>query len=350
LGAIALLLAFIIAISINLVLGRKPECNCFGQLHSEPIGWPTLARNCILVGFAGLVFWQARNGSPMSVVSWTTGLSNAETVSILLGIAALVFIASESWLTFHLLQQNGRLLLRMDALEAQLGNSGMASLPAIAPAGLPIGNPAPAFELPVLSGNSVLALDTLLGDRRPLVLVFSDPNCGQCSALLPDMARWERQYADTISIALISHGSEEANRGKIGQHRLKHVLLQKGREIAEAYLVKGTPSAVLIGIDGKIASFLAMGSQAIASLVAKAAGTQPIASASANGRSNGASPAGPVGLRIGQPAPSLKLPDLTGKMIDLSSFKGRETLVLFWNPNCAFCAKMLPDLKRWEED
>src|SRR5580700_928891 len=37
-GAIALLLVFITSISINLAQGRKPSCNCFGQLHSEPVG------------------------------------------------------------------------------------------------------------------------------------------------------------------------------------------------------------------------------------------------------------------------------------------------------------------------
>src|SRR5919108_6031571 len=44
-GALALLLLFIAGIAINLARGRTPDCYCFGALHSEPIGWPTLARN-----------------------------------------------------------------------------------------------------------------------------------------------------------------------------------------------------------------------------------------------------------------------------------------------------------------
>src|SRR3712207_7952948 len=35
LGAVALLLLFIVGISINLARGRKPDCHCFGQLHSS---------------------------------------------------------------------------------------------------------------------------------------------------------------------------------------------------------------------------------------------------------------------------------------------------------------------------
>jgi uncharacterized membrane protein YphA (DoxX/SURF4 family) len=39
LGALALLLAFVAGISLNLARGNQPECHCFGQLHSAPAGW-----------------------------------------------------------------------------------------------------------------------------------------------------------------------------------------------------------------------------------------------------------------------------------------------------------------------
>src|SRR5437764_13665199 len=45
LGALGLLVAFTFGIGINLAQGRRPDCHCFGQLHSEPVGCPTLARN-----------------------------------------------------------------------------------------------------------------------------------------------------------------------------------------------------------------------------------------------------------------------------------------------------------------
>lgn len=38
LGALALLLAFVAGISLNLARGNQPECHCFGQLHSAPAG------------------------------------------------------------------------------------------------------------------------------------------------------------------------------------------------------------------------------------------------------------------------------------------------------------------------
>jgi thiol-disulfide isomerase/thioredoxin len=36
--------------------------------------------------------------------------------------------------------------------------------------------------------------------------------------------------------------------------------------------------------------------------------------------------------------------------VELRTFRGEETLVLFWNPKCGFCQKMLPDLKEWEKN
>jgi thiol-disulfide isomerase/thioredoxin len=52
--------------------------------------------------------------------------------------------------------------------------------------------------------------------------------------------------------------------------------------------------------------------------------------------------------KVGEPAPVVRLPDLEGKETSLEDFKGEETLVLFWSPDCGFCQEMLPDLKEWE--
>src|SRR5206468_10420404 len=61
-----------------------------------------------------------------------------------------------------------------------------------------------------------------------------------------------------------------------------------------------------------------------------------------------AAAAAPSGVPVGQPAPPLQLPDLDGKPVALADYRGRETVVLFWNPDCGFCQQMLPDLKAWE--
>jgi hypothetical protein len=35
-GAFVLLLLFVLMIVVNLAVGRRPDCHCFGQLHSTP--------------------------------------------------------------------------------------------------------------------------------------------------------------------------------------------------------------------------------------------------------------------------------------------------------------------------
>jgi hypothetical protein len=44
-GALALLAIFIFGIAVNMARGRRPDCHCFGQIHSAPVGWTTLVRN-----------------------------------------------------------------------------------------------------------------------------------------------------------------------------------------------------------------------------------------------------------------------------------------------------------------
>jgi len=37
-------------------------------------------------------------------------------------------------------------------------------------------------------------------------------------------------------------------------------------------------------------------------------------------------------------------------MLDLADYRGERTLVVFWNPGCGFCQRMLDDLKAWESN
>lgn len=51
-----------------------------------------------------------------------------------------------------------------------------------------------------------------------------------------------------------------------------------------------------------------------------------------------------AGLPVGSEAPDFELPDLMGVPRKLSEFRGRDLLLIFFNPECGFCAKMAPDL------
>jgi len=375
LGALALLLAFIVGIAINMAKGNHPDCHCFGQLHSEPAGWPTLIRNSILGAIALFVVATGRDlfsfsneDAGYSAFAWLGRLTAWELVVTIVGALAIVAIAAEGWLLVQIFGQNGRMLLRLDALETMI-NEGKAAKPEMrtAPAsaleeksGLPEGTPAPSFSLEDLAGETV-TLDSLRADGKPVLLIFADPNCGPCNTLFPDVAKWQREHGSQLTIAVISRGAAEANRNKATQHGISRILLQKDREVAQAYKSSGTPSAVLIRPDGTIGSEMAGGAIAVRQLVSKIVADLAAAPAAANAQSNGGqepvravAPANgaaePPRLKPGDAAPNFSLPDLEGKTVSLSDFKGSKTLLLFFSPHCGFCRRMLNDLKAWEEN
>src|SRR5215216_3761866 len=130
LGALGLLLLFVVGISMNLARGRKPECHCFGQVHSAPAGWKTLARNGVLAAVAGFVLWEGYGGGAgPSALAWLGALSAAQLVGLLGGVLVLALLAGQWWFLVHLLRQNGRLLVRLEALEASLAAGGSAVAP-----------------------------------------------------------------------------------------------------------------------------------------------------------------------------------------------------------------------------
>jgi len=332
-----------------------------------------LIRNSIL-GLVGLyivffgrdIFSFSNEDAGYSLVAWIGDLSTWELIASILGILAVATIVIEGWLLVHLLGQNGRVLLRLDAIESMVAEGGLLPeavdappAPAPRPLGLPEGSPAPAFRLEGLFGET-MTLDALRSAGKPVLLVFSDPTCGPCNALLPELGRWQRDHASRMTVALVSRGSADANRSKATEHGLSHVLLQKDREVAQSYQANGTPSAVIVLSDGTIGSPVSARSEAIKTLVSRTTGTLPLQAAPTRGNSNGGNggnggqaPARENGAQaarssVGGVAPAFELPDLEGKTVSLADFKGQQTLLVFWNPGCGFCKRMVDEIKQFE--
>ncbi len=152
---LGLMLAFIVGISYTLSQGRTPDCHCFGQVYSEPVGNSTLVRNAIFAVLAGLLVAQGPGGQGASFVGWLGDLSTLEGVLLGVGVLVLASIAGIGWLLVQLMQQNGRLLLRVEALEGARGSENAPSQPAAPETGLAIGTPAPAFSLASTDGETV---------------------------------------------------------------------------------------------------------------------------------------------------------------------------------------------------
>jgi peroxiredoxin/uncharacterized membrane protein YphA (DoxX/SURF4 family) len=363
-GSLALLLLFILGIGANLARGRKPECHCFGQLHSSPAGWKTLARNGVLAGLAAFVVWPGWNGNVgPSAIAWLGALSTAQLLGLLGGVLVLSLLAGQWWFLVHLLRQNGRLLVRLEVVEASVAAGGSVApsengTPVHQAEGLPVGSKAPEFVLSGLHSESI-TLEALRSSGKPVMALFTDPGCGPCNAMLPEVGRWQEEHVQKLTLSLISRGEVEENKTKAQEHGLSNVLLQKDWEVSESYQVRGTPSAVLISPDGKIASPVSGGEEGIRALLSYGVGErtqlpmQPQAQTEGQpcpncGKVHAAAPTVPAAQKVGEEAPEVKLPDLEGNTVELADFRGEETLVLFWNTGCGFCQQMLPDLKEWE--
>jgi peroxiredoxin len=134
--------------------------------------------------------------------------------------------------------------------------------------GLPAGTPAPGFLLPALEGGA-LSLEQFRG--RPVLLVFSDPQCGPCSQLMPHLEQFHRRTGE-VQVLMISRGEPEANRAKAAEHGLTFpILLQKQWEISRAYGMFATPIAYLLDEEGETIADVAVGVEAILTLLAGAA-------------------------------------------------------------------------------
>ncbi len=242
LAASALLMIFVVAIGVNLLRGRAPECHCFGQLYSRPLGWPALARNLVFAVCAVFVFWQVQLETETATAAEYA--SKALSASLFLAVAAV---------TTLLLLWNRR--KRNVANDRDTGSRGLA-----------LHSPAPAFDLASYEGNRG-SLDQLLHKGKPLLLIFTNPNCGPCVTLFEEVGEWQRDHSEQITIALITQGTIKENFVNVTRNSLANVLLQQKHEVAEAYQATVTPTAVVVSLDREIASQVAAGAEEIRHLL-----------------------------------------------------------------------------------
>jgi peroxiredoxin len=351
-GAAALLGLFIVAIGVSLARGRRPDCHCFGQVHSEPVGPATLVRNAVLIGVAAVIIADGTGGT--NFWDWFADLTTTGWIAVAAAVIGAVALGVLAWLVVNLIAQQGRLLNRIDTLEAALGIE--PELAAAPQGGLPVGTVAPDFDLESTAGDRV-SLRSLVDVGNPVLLLFTTPDCGPCNTLMPEVAGWGEVYAGALTVAVVGAGDADRNRAKAAEHGLDRILLQERDEVFNAYSFLGTPSAVVVSAEGKIASPLVAGADAVRALAGQAASGQLAAQRWIPVGMNGHGPAHdhdhepplpPPGPPIGEPAPAISLPDLEGSTVSLAGLRGQSTLVLFWNPGCGFCAGMLDELRDWD--
>jgi thiol-disulfide isomerase/thioredoxin len=350
-GAAMLLIVFLAGILYNLSRGRRPPCNCFGELSAKPIGALTVTRNLLLVACAIALLGDGAGSREASFLQFTRAFARPGALAWAIAFVALM-LAAQLYLTMQVLQQQGRILQRLGAIDGLADSSPTEAVagPVIVP-GLAVGSAAPAFALQNLLGEEV-TLRSLLGGGRPLLMLFMSPGCGPCVALVPEAAQWVSDPRSEVEIVVISEGTIEENLAKGGSLDARMILLQLEQEISHAYHAWGTPAAVVVNPHGRIASGVAQGAEAIRTLLADANRKMVRAPQSGDPASrNGHRPIAEIpALRVGDPVSPMQFAGLDGAAIELETEPGRSLVLLFWNPGCGFCQRMLDDLRGWESN
>lgn len=243
-GSLVLLALFVAGLVRALRRGEAPDCHCFGQLHSKPASWTTVARNVVLAIPAGYV---TLAGPGPSLASWVAGTNATDLWLIVSGVLAILATT-----TPVLLWRENR----------KLRSSGGQAVPAPRQ----IGALAPRFTLPSTAGP-VVSLQDLLADNRACVLTFVHPGCGGCRTLLPELARWHHTIAERLALTVVTPAEAVQAETLAREHVLADVLIDEQSTVFHAYGATAVPSAVLVASDGTVGSAPVAGRVAIESLI-----------------------------------------------------------------------------------
>jgi peroxiredoxin len=295
------------------------------------------------------------------------------TPTVLAFIATWLVLIAGGCLVYVTVRQYGQVLLDREVLEQRLSHAERSidelavQVAALAraghvhetlqpPAGLPLGSQAPGFSLADLDGQPHSLSEYL---SLPRLVVFFSTTCSFCQQLAP---RLGQLGAAGRRVLLIGSGGSEQYRVIANEHGWQcDVVLDQTGETLRAYEATGTPTGYLVDVQGRIASDLAVGSEALLRLVPGGAACSPgedltedalrTKEQAATDRVRAAGLAvresrlNRNGLPPGMPAPEFELPDLSGRAHTLAEFRGKRTLLVFSDPDCGPCQAMAPQLR-----
>jgi peroxiredoxin len=271
----------------------------------------------------------------------------------------LSLILISIWVGFYqLVKQQGRILLRLDALErgAPTDHNFASDHEHAVVEGLASGTLFPDFELADPNGKTH-KLSDFRGQR--LLLIHWNFDCGFCEAIADDLARIQTDLRmQNAQILFLASGEATFNREHAARHDLKSlILLLHGHETPAPFEHQGTPVAYLVDEQGQVAAPFASGADQVLALAQRIASSshesvesKPARSRLKSERSLNESHIERNGLRAGTPAPRFRLPDLQGNQVSLDDYRSRRVLLVFSDPHCGPCDELAPHLARLHQE
>jgi thiol-disulfide isomerase/thioredoxin/uncharacterized membrane protein YphA (DoxX/SURF4 family) len=342
---LALLGAFVVVVTTSLRQGAAHDCHCFGSIKPRPISRRLIVADAGLAVVALVVVAT----SVTDVARDLTSDDHVVATTVLLGALVAALVATVALVTAVLRLRSDRSVLQASLTEAEsqlddLETWHAARRPPPAPeAGLPIGVPAPAFALDSAAGAAVELSDLVL-QGHPTLLLFTSPDCAPCRELLPEIDRWTHELGDQLTVAVITRGTAKHGAGQRSLRRA--TLLDEGHSgVSERYRARWTPAAVVVGGDGRIASAVAFGPDAVRSLVQWATDHHEVLAHDHLVAPTGAPRGDDELVGVGDRVPPFRADLDDGSTFDSQALE-RDTALVFWNPSCPYCRELEPQLMR----
>jgi thiol-disulfide isomerase/thioredoxin len=101
--------------------------------------------------------------------------------------------------------------------------------------------------------------------NEEVLVHFCSPSCGFCQKMMPEIKEWEANPpGGAPRLLVVSDESVEENK-TMGIS--SPMVLDNTDQVWDAFVVTGTPSAVLVDAEGRIGSKMVMGSGAVLELI-----------------------------------------------------------------------------------
>lgn len=342
-GAAVLLTVFIGGMIYQMAKGNAPDCHCFGQIHSEPVGISSLVRNLVFLLPAIVLISRGQTDQGLNIVG-----IDRDSLQLILVLVALFLLGIAIDFLRRIVTKQDEIVRRIDILEVVAKDGGQVERETAGSPhdGLPIGAVLPDFEIKDVD-ELARTTRSLASEGVPVLLFFVSPTCSPCKALVPKFQDWALELSGKVKVVLISSGTVEENVEKFGPDIARALFIGKDRDFADAVNAKWTPSALFVDANGKIASHIAAGDTAMIELVDKIK-TADLTDEFAHftvGNGNGHHSHIDLGGRI----PEFEMDAIDGRTISSGDLVGRPTLITFWSTTCSHCVRMAPDLKEWDK-
>lgn len=344
-GAIAaavLLSLFVLGMVIQMAKGNRPDCHCFGQIHSEPVGVSSVIRNVIFLVPAIVIISNGRNDQGMSIAD-----IDRDSLQMILVILAVLLLGIAISFLRRVSSRQYEIIRRLDVLEIVASSGGpVVRENAGSPHdGLPIGAKVPELELVDVNGNRRTP-SSLIAENLPVLFLFVNTACAPCKAFVPKFQALTESLAGKVKVVIISSGTIEENLEKFGERIIGTLFVGEGREFAESVGAKWTPSALYVDANGKIASHVAAGDTAIIDLVKNIEAAELAEDFTHFKIRSGENDHNRV--ELGRRIPEFEIDAIDGRIVRSNDLVGKQTLVAFWSTTCPHCKEMTPDLKNWD--